>query len=125
MPMPSQKAGWYPDPTDNKAEIYWDGARWHGRREKLSGPARTTPSPGPVQSGQSSDLRGLWRELNNRGRLLIFGGALLIVVIIGIALAAASPWESDREKECKAVATQEGYSGAQFDQVVKLCVDTQ
>lgn len=22
-------AGWYPDPTDNKAMTWWDGTQWH------------------------------------------------------------------------------------------------
>lgn len=25
---PPRPAGWYPDPTDNRAQCWWDGARW-------------------------------------------------------------------------------------------------
>jgi hypothetical protein len=32
--MAPQRVGWYPDPNDNGAEVYWDGARWHGSRQK-------------------------------------------------------------------------------------------
>jgi hypothetical protein len=32
--------GWYPDPDDSDySEVYWDGERWHGRRDKLKEPA--------------------------------------------------------------------------------------
>jgi hypothetical protein len=34
--MNQMAAGWYPDPSGEDFEIYWDGERWHGRREKLS-----------------------------------------------------------------------------------------
>jgi hypothetical protein len=125
--MAQQKAGWYPDPNDDKAEVYWDGGRWHGRREKLDAPGPLPgPAPGPVQSGQSRDLRQLWRELNAFGRSLVVGAVLLVVVITGaVILVGTHPWESQREKECKAMAEHEGYRGSQFDSVVKFCVDTQ
>lgn len=37
--MAQMASGWYPDPNDEKAEIYWDGERWHGKREKLQSAA--------------------------------------------------------------------------------------
>jgi hypothetical protein len=30
---PSNTPGWYPDPDDTNAEIYWNGSRFHGRRK--------------------------------------------------------------------------------------------
>lgn len=44
--------GWYPHPSDTHAEIYWDGARFHGNRK--TDPLRRRR----CGSGSSGALRG-------------------------------------------------------------------
>ena len=34
---PSMPAGWFPDPTDNRALTWWDGTRWHPNTKHYPG----------------------------------------------------------------------------------------
>jgi hypothetical protein len=55
--------GWYPDPNDESSEIYWDGKRWHGRRDVLSDTPQVAEPPAPpvVVSGLSNlPTRKFW-----------------------------------------------------------------
>ena len=78
-----QGSGWYPDPIDDSAEIYWDGIQWHGRREKFVSPAPpsnpTPQSPQPTETQSrprrpllslsfSDDDGGDWRSWLGTGR---------------------------------------------------------
>jgi hypothetical protein len=53
-----RQSGWYPDPNDNTAEVYWDGNRLHGRRNKLVSPQQTGQVTGknPQQRACGSPL---------------------------------------------------------------------
>jgi len=50
--------GWYPDPNDPKTEIYWDGTRWHGRREALKDELPGTGS-NPIPQVDVAGVRNL------------------------------------------------------------------
>jgi len=40
--------GWYPDPNDETAEVYWDGSTWHGPAVKANAsPSQSPPQPVP------------------------------------------------------------------------------
>lgn len=61
------QSGWYPDPNDNTAEVYWDGTRWHGRRKKLASPVggQTT---GPVTGFKSFESANVDHHRTDRVR---------------------------------------------------------
>lgn len=127
--MPSQKPGWYPDPNDRTAEIYWDGGQWHGRRQRLSTPAQPPPLPStPVPSGKSPSWlhdRWLpfWRRIDDTRRLFICLAVIGAAALIGIFIAA-EPWESEFQEECEAGALERGYNPKtdEFGEVVGACV---
>ena len=96
--QPPVGPGWYPDPNDASAEVYWDGSSWHGRRQKrLNKPVEPTPplSGGGLFEGRPKMTAGQpeWWA-NQRGRLgswwggLTVGGrlAVILAVIAGLFL---------------------------------------
>jgi len=40
--------GWYPDPTDNRRERYWDGWQWSRNTRDADNPTGTPAGPGPA-----------------------------------------------------------------------------
>jgi hypothetical protein len=114
--MAPQRVGWYPDPNDNGAEVYWDGARWHGSRQKSideSGP--------PVQPTRPADvidkLKDAWQQLARWVQILIVVVVLLCVIGVIYALQK-SPYED----ECKAQANEMNLKNTDFDWYVKYCI---
>ncbi|AMO61871.1 Uncharacterised protein [Mycolicibacterium phlei] len=78
----------------------------------------------PSRRGRRDGVLGrLWRELDGHGRLLIFGGAAVLMALVGAGVAMGLTLEGDLEKECRAAAEYEGYTGVRFDQFVKDCID--
>ena len=109
MGAPSQEPGWYPDPNNHTAEVYWDGTRWHGRRNKLAN-SIGDQTASPATGGKSSTPR-TW----------IIVGLAACVAIIVVLIFALSP--SPYERECKNSAIRQGLQGSQLEEVVKVCVD--
>ena len=85
--------GWYPDPTNEHNEQFWDGASWSGQSRPMPGPAAQPPmmpfepaNPAPI--AQHAGTVGLpanvttadpWTRL---GAFVIEG--LLVIVTLGI-----------------------------------------
>jgi hypothetical protein len=121
----TQTPGWYPDPNDSNSEVYWDGDRWHGRRPKLG--ATTGSLSGRGQFGDSTSRPKVipeawvlgWRQLPSFAQALIIIGTIVLVVIV-ISFLSSKPWESQREKDCRAAMQAEGYRGSQLDQAIKV-----
>jgi len=101
--MASRNPGWYPDPNDDNAEVYWDGSRWHGRRNKIA--QSSPPAPGPTFSASSGSdvgarLRETWHGFDEPRRRLIIIGSAVAVLLIAIILVATEPWHSREYKDC-------------------------
>jgi Protein of unknown function (DUF2510) len=117
--------GWYPDPSAARSEIYWDGAKWHGHRQKCPPPVTLANWPTP-NSGVLDSFRRLWRVQSKVVQLAIIIGAGLILISMVFGLAAfvdARPWESQRYKDCKAAGQYEGYQGKELEVFMDFCVD--
>lgn len=149
--MASRKVGWYTDPADDNVEIYWDGARWHGERSKLteSAPKRSQPSsnvqpqpkpkPTPQTKPKAAQQDGppsspnvslpdrwaaFWRSIDDARKALIILFAIGGVALVGIIIAM-KPWESEFQDDCEAAALAEGFNPAipeEWDPVVNMCV---
>jgi hypothetical protein len=104
-----RQSGWYPDPNDNTAEVYWDGNRLHGRRNKLVSPQQT----GQVTGKKSSTAR-VW--------VTITGLIVCAVIIIGVVWACSTA-PSPYEKECRKDGLLHGLQGEQLEDMVRVCVD--
>jgi hypothetical protein len=89
---PSHPAGWLPDPLGRYQYRYWNGAEWthevstNGSHERDplglapgpgAGPATVTPTVTPTKVAAVPRARPQW---SSRIRLLVFGGAALLVV---------------------------------------------
>lgn len=121
----SRKAGWYPDPSDDGREIYWDGYRWHGRREvrEVSQPvdrgpsARAAATTNEVKRG----LQGWWHQRSTRDRVIIVLASVGLAVGLMSGIASCSH-DAEVRSDCERQATREGYRGSKKDQVVDFCV---
>lgn len=117
--MASQSVGWYPDPNDDRAEVYWDGSRWHGRRQKS-----TDESQPPVQPPRPPDvidkLKDSWHGLARSGQIVLVIVVLLCVLsLIGVIYALQ---KSPYEDECKAQANEMNLKNTDFDGYVTVCI---
>lgn len=130
MTEPSRQPGWYPDPNDEHAEIYWDGDRWTERKVPLTSkadqppPSQAAPSEG-VLSGQPTQFKSIdqrWRDLPKQTRVLIGIGVALLATIILIVVLAQEPWHSQKYKDCRAAAQLEGFKGEELESVIEMCV---
>jgi hypothetical protein len=118
--------GWFPDPNDARSEIYWDGAKWQGRREKCPPPITLSNWPTPESSGVLDGFRRFWRVQSQAVQVIIISGAVLILISMVFGLAAfveARPWESQRYKDCRAAGEDAGYQGKELEVFMDFCVD--
>ena len=126
--MASQEPGWYPDPNDDDVELYWDGASWHGRREKRRTPAseRTAPSLAGSASTQaqpvSADGRvGWWagKDPASKKAIVVIGSFIagFIALAVVISVLVAKPWESSEYKQCVA-QLEEQYGSSLSDSFI-------
>lgn len=113
-PPPQPPAGWYPDPTGNPGEMYWDGEAWH----RLAPDVAATPQsdlPATSAAGTSPppplDLRAglqLPPLITVLGIGLLVVGFLLaipilwtvglVVLVVGLVLMAVRRWGSATPK---------------------------
>lgn len=124
----SRSTGWYPDPSDPDGEIYWDGSDWHGRRQKrpptvepqLVGRAPQSSGTQPMSATERS--ANFWHGLSDRGRLLVFFGAIAVVFLIMTLFAR--PWESKYQNGCESQVAADGVSptSPSFEGYVDMCV---
>jgi hypothetical protein len=128
--MATQSPGWYPDPNGSDSEVYWDGDRWHGRRQKRPTPTAAAPGGGQLGSPATSRPNVIpqtwvlaWGRLSTTAQALVITGIVFLVLMIGSWLST-KPWESQREKDCRAAMEAEGYKGSQLDEAIKFCVDS-
>lgn len=125
--MASQRPGWYPDPNDQGAEMYWDGTRWHGRRQRTSaavpGPQRPTIPSGKQPAWFYDRWVPFWHHIDDTRRVLIILGVIGAMALVGFVIAA-QPWESKFKDECEAAALDDGYNPAtpDFGEVVDFCI---
>ena len=86
-------AGWYP--TDDRTEMYWDGAQWTGQSRPKADPAAalapTTASP-PVHSANAPSVRGGRQFAFDGGAATYVGTALLAFVITVFTLGICYPF---------------------------------
>lgn len=125
--MPSSP-GWYPNPYDPNSELFWDGQKWHGSRQRLQHFAAAIPSTPrrPQGSSEFDRLSRYWRKQSQAGQVAIAVGVALVITLLSLlALSTVytKPWESRLEKECKAMAASSGYTGKEYDVLVDFCVD--
>lgn len=123
--MAPQRAGWYPDPNDSKSEVYWDGTRWHGRRDKLPQQAAQSPTAGQPRAREDrGGFSAFWDGLDDTRRVfVIFGAILLTALIAGLIGLFALLVPPSAEDECTAVAERNGLSGSSMNSFVDICVD--
>lgn len=116
---PTRKAGWYPDPSDNEQEVYWDGSGWHGRR--AVDPEYTPPTSNP---GPTDGVRQWWSGLTavDRRVIIIVAAAVVAVGTVLSMIFGLINTDSPIEKDCKATAHANGYTGSEADTFVKFCV---
>lgn len=117
--------GWYPDPQNAHAEIYWDGSSWCGRRPKQYG---APPVPGP-SSGHGL-LYGHPPAYRRRQGMdprikasILIASLIALPALVAFIVYAAS--ESPYQDECERAAAAEGYRGGELDQAVEFCVQYQ
>lgn len=117
--MTTVRPGWYPDQNDPNAEVYWDGARWHGRRARVTDGASTDSRLTDLSSYSEK-----WAELSNTARNMVVGGVLaaFALVLVVVALLLIRPWESETYKNCKESAAAYGLDSDA--PIVQHCVDT-
>jgi hypothetical protein len=82
-----QASGWYPDPGDPNAEIYWDGTRWHGRREILTDqptgqPDRAAATPAGTWLRRESKIDSTSKQLSDQQ----FKWVALVGIVLAIAI---------------------------------------
>lgn len=71
-------------------------------------------------------LRQAWNRLAPDRRLMVIIAVAVAVAVIVSVLVAVRPWESRREKQCKAIAAQElMLRGEDYDAFVRICVEYQ
>jgi hypothetical protein len=117
--MANQKAGWYPDPSDSASEVYWDGQRWHGKRQKMAQGSNPPPAPSTRFWTRSG-----WALLTTAQQLLIVVG-LVFALLLGIGACNYVMKEADPKRQaCERAMAREGYKGSQLDQMVDFCVNT-
>jgi hypothetical protein len=121
--MTGQPLGWYPDPNESNAEVYWDGKRWHGRRDKLKGSVPSLPPTSHPNVGILRNLVAAWDRLSVVAQVVITVAMILLVAGIVSSVLKSKPWESDKQKACEAAMTREGYKGQTYDQMVNFCVN--
>jgi hypothetical protein len=49
----------------------------------------------------------------------------IVLLIIASSVISEEPWHSQRYKDCRAAAQNEGYKGDDLKQVIQFCVDVQ
>src|SRR4051812_36713097 len=76
--QPVPPAGWYDDQNDNSIKRFWDGSEW----TQHTAPANAAPGPlTQPQPRQGLPRWALWSAIG--------GGALVLLLIVGIASAAS------------------------------------
>lgn len=50
---PSPSPGWYPDPSDSRRQIYWDGHAWSAPAQAADAPSFAPPPPASDHSNDS------------------------------------------------------------------------
>ncbi|GAA2803035.1 DUF2510 domain-containing protein [Mycolicibacterium pallens] len=103
--MGELQAGWYPDPHDQAAEVYWTGTQWDGRRAKLSSAQPPSPATG---------------EKPNKKRVWLIAGLILGAVIISQIVWTCASYRP-YEKECRDAGVRHGLQGQQLEQMVESC----
>ncbi|MDP7735122.1 DUF2510 domain-containing protein [Mycobacterium paragordonae] len=101
--------GWYLDPDGSPRQRFWDGQQWTGYR----------PPPG------GDPFVHFWQRLSSTSKAVLAGVVGIVLLIVVILVIQSEPWHSQRYKNCRAAADQEGYRGAQRETVIKFCVDNQ
>lgn len=125
--MDAQSAGWYPDPNDPKSELYWDGTRWHGQRKKstyagFGGNEQAGGAATPWPNVIPAKWVLAWRKLSDGAKVIVIVAVVLFLVLF-FGWLSTSPWESQREKDCKVASQQSGLRGDALDDFVRRCVD--
>lgn len=128
--LTTQTPGWYPDPNNSNSEVYWDGERWHGRRQKLQKSSGLPSGDGQVADTLTFPSNVIpqawmlaWRRLSSGAQALLIIAVIAVFATLLLAFLHAKPWESQREKDCSAAMEAQGYRGSQLDAAVKFCVD--
>ncbi|WP_409371422.1 DUF2510 domain-containing protein [Mycolicibacterium arabiense] len=118
--MANRTPGWYPDPNDNSTEHYWDGAGWHGKRK-----VRPLSSPEGFDQKNENALSRYWNSLDSRSKVgAVIGAVATSFVLLGLVMTVVEESSnSELRDSCEAEASRNGYSGAEFDQVVEFCID--
>lgn len=118
--------GWYPDPTGESAQRYWDGAAWTAHLHPAvtpAAPASAAPTSavesepaGPAVSPQDAPAAAPKRA-RRRGRIAWFtslAGALVLVLVIG-ALVVFKPWEGGATADGEGFNPHFAYAEPQLD----------
>ncbi|MEW2481434.1 DUF2510 domain-containing protein [Mycobacterium sp. NPDC049093] len=95
-----QVPGWYPDPNDDSAEVYWDGDRWHGRRvsatpEATGGGEASKPHDASADhtiEGQLDKVHRWWSELSTAGQAGVLVAIVIAVIIIASVISDLPDW---------------------------------
>lgn len=84
------QAGWYPDPTGNPGQMYWDGRQW-----LVSTPAAPSPGPTPPNANQvrpqSNSAPRFLSNMSRQGQVILaIAGVLVVVIGAAVALGGVS-----------------------------------
>lgn len=85
--------GWYADPNDPNAEIYWSGYQWSGRRPRTSYPGHPMYAPGfgpPVPP----------RKTMGVGKVLAITAACVLSVVIAFVVYAVATGPKTEFERC-------------------------
>jgi hypothetical protein len=126
--MSTLPAGWYPSPTSNDDEIYWDGSAWTGATRKAS-----EDLPADVAHIESSEIprTGLLAKgflaRKPKKRTLIVAGVIVVLILGGAGAAIAGVVHSNQvaaqKADAKATAKMEAADKALNAKIAKRAAD--
>lgn len=83
---PQPPAGWYPDPSGRPGQMYWDGQRWRTDTPPPAAPSTPWQTDRPTwEKG-----RGFWSGLSRKAKIILAGGAGLVVAIVVVMIGTST-----------------------------------
>lgn len=110
-PGPAAAGPYVPPPPTGPADPY--------HAYPPAAPSYSGFSPPPTPSGQ------FWHRLGIGAKVGWAVAVAIVLVIIASIVISTEPWHSQRYKECRTAAENDGYKGDDLKNAIQFCVDAQ